>query len=120
MLVVASTASSKAAFRVFSVLNSVDLDLLPTDILKADIIGDIEDPQKRREATKTWEEFEDATGRDGFLERTLIRDRPNSLVRAMLQSGVMGEVDLRDLITHQYARPKPPVVSASRKDRDYA
>ena len=38
-LVAVSTPSQQSAFRVFSVLNSRGLDLLPTDIIKSDIIG---------------------------------------------------------------------------------
>lgn len=68
MLVVVSTASTQTAFRVFSVLNSRGLDLLPTDILKADIIGSLPEGPARSEATKMWEELEDSAGRDGFLE----------------------------------------------------
>lgn len=42
-LVVVSTPSQKSAFRIFSVMNNRGLDLLPSDILKADIIGKIHD-----------------------------------------------------------------------------
>lgn len=40
-LVIVSTTSRESAFRIFSVLNSRGLDLLPIDIIKADIIGKI-------------------------------------------------------------------------------
>lgn len=66
-LVAVSTPSQKSAFRVFSVLNSRGLDLLPTDIIKSDIIGSIP-PAKQDEYTETWEELEVETGRDGFAE----------------------------------------------------
>lgn len=66
-LVAVSTPSQQSAFRVFSVLNSRGLDLLPTDIIKSDVIGSIK--QARQEAfTETWEELEVETGRDGFAE----------------------------------------------------
>jgi Protein of unknown function DUF262/Protein of unknown function (DUF1524) len=66
-LVAVSTPSQQSAFRVFSVLNSRGLDLLPTDIIKSDVIGGIK--QARQEAfTETWEELEVETGRDGFAE----------------------------------------------------
>lgn len=48
-------------------LNSRGLDLLPTDIIKSDIIGSIA-PAKQDEYTETWEELEIETGRDGFAE----------------------------------------------------
>ena len=66
-LVAVSTPSQHSAFRVFSVLNSRGLDLLPTDIIKSDIIGSITS-DKQDEYTETWEELEVETGRDGFAE----------------------------------------------------
>jgi hypothetical protein len=66
-LVAVSTPSQQSAFRVFSVLNSRGLDLLPTDIIKSDVIGSIK--QDRQNAfTETWEELEVEAGRDGFAE----------------------------------------------------
>jgi len=64
-LVAVSTPSQKSAFRVFSVLNNRGLDLLPTDIIKADVIGRISESQ-REEFTEMWEELEVQTGRNGF------------------------------------------------------
>ncbi|MBE0507680.1 MAG: DUF262 domain-containing protein [Marinospirillum sp.] len=66
-LVVVSTPSKKSAFRVFSVLNSRGLDLLPTDIIKSDVIGNIL-AEKQEDYTNTWEELEVKTGRAGFAE----------------------------------------------------
>jgi hypothetical protein len=66
-LVAVSTPSQQSAFRVFSVLNSRGLDLLPTDIIKSDVIGKVA-PAKRDEYNDTWEELEVETGRDGFAE----------------------------------------------------
>ena len=67
-LVAVSTPSQQSAFRVFSVLNSRGLDLLPTDIIKSDIIGNIKSQDKQDEVTERWEELEVQTGRDGFAE----------------------------------------------------
>ncbi|MBC3929215.1 DUF262 domain-containing protein [Undibacterium sp. CY21W] len=67
-LVAVSTPSQQSAFRVFSVLNSRGLDLLPTDIIKSDIIGNIKSQDKQNEVTERWEELEVQTGRDGFAE----------------------------------------------------
>ncbi len=65
--VVVSSPSSQSAFRVFSVLNNRGLDLLPCDIIKADIIGKI--PQDKQEKyTTLWENIENQTGRDNFNE----------------------------------------------------
>lgn len=66
-LVAVSTPSQQSAFRVFSVLNSRGLDLLPTDIIKSDVIGKVK-PDVRDQYNETWEELEVETGRDGFAE----------------------------------------------------
>lgn len=66
-LVAVATPSQQSAFRVFSVLNSRGLDLLPTDIIKSDVIGSIP-PSLQDQFTETWEELEVDTGRDGFAE----------------------------------------------------
>lgn len=66
-LVAVSTPSQQSAFRVFSVLNSRGLDLLPTDIIKSDVIGKISEKQRDQYNT-TWEELEVDAGRDGFAE----------------------------------------------------
>lgn len=64
-LVVVSTPNQPSAYRVFSVMNSRGLDLLPTDIIKADIIAKI--PEAERSAyAKRWEELEEMAGREGF------------------------------------------------------
>lgn len=66
-LVVVSASDRDAAYRIFSVMNSRGLDLSPTDILKAEIIGALpsidQDPY-----TDIWEEIEEDIGRDGFVE----------------------------------------------------
>lgn len=66
-LVAVSTPSQQSAFRVFSVLNSRGLDLLPTDIIKSDVIGKVK-PALRESYNDVWEELEVETGRDGFAE----------------------------------------------------
>lgn len=66
-MVAVSTPSQNSAFRVFSVMNSRGLDLLPIDIIKSDTIGKI--PENERDKyTKIWEDLENETGRDGFNE----------------------------------------------------
>lgn len=66
-LVAVSTPSQQSAFRVFSVLNSRGLDLLPTDIIKSNVIGKIA-PSRQDDYNEIWEELEVETGRDGFAE----------------------------------------------------
>lgn len=64
-LVAVSTSSEQSAYRVFSVMNSRGLSLLATDIIKATVIGAIDD-EKRDAYTQKWENLETDLGRDGF------------------------------------------------------
>ena len=64
-IVVVSTPNTLSAFRIFSVLNNRGLDLLPTDIIKAEMIGKIPDTD-RDQYTEKWEDIEEETGRDAF------------------------------------------------------
>jgi len=64
-IVAVCTPSQQSAFRVFSVMNSRGLDLQPTDIIKADVIGKIED-EKQGEFSARWEDMEVELGRSGF------------------------------------------------------
>jgi len=66
-LVVVSTPDLDAAYRIFSVMNSRGLDLSATDILKAEIIGNVAADQ-RDHYTKRWEDIEEQLGRDAFVE----------------------------------------------------
>lgn len=65
-LVAVSTPSQQSAFRVFSVMNSRGLDLQPTDIIKADIIGAIESSEEQELYNEKWEDMEVELGRSGF------------------------------------------------------
>ena len=64
-LVVVTTTNQESAYRVFSVMNSRGLPLLPIDIMKSEIIGDI-DSTATENYTSIWEDLENNTGRDGF------------------------------------------------------
>lgn len=66
-LISVMTPSQTSAFRVFSVMNSRGLDLLPIDIFKADIIGEI--PSNHQNVyTQKWEDMENDLTRQGFNE----------------------------------------------------
>lgn len=65
-LVAVSTPSQQSAFRVFSVMNSRGLDLQTTDIIKADLIGNIETETAQRSYNDTWETMEEILTRSGF------------------------------------------------------
>ncbi len=66
-LVAVSTPSQESAFRVFSVMNSRGLDLLPTDIIKSETIGKLP-TELQQSYTDKWENLENTVGRDGFNE----------------------------------------------------
>lgn len=65
-LVAVSTPNEQSAFRVFSVMNSRGLDLQPTDIIKADIIGKLKSEVEREDYNDRWEDMEVELGRGGF------------------------------------------------------
>ncbi|WP_139692962.1 DUF4357 domain-containing protein [Sporolactobacillus terrae] len=63
--VIVSTPNFDSAFRIFTVLNDRGLDLLPSDIFKAKVIGAI--PENEQDVyTNRWEEAEVSLGRDRF------------------------------------------------------
>ncbi|WP_042690714.1 DUF262 domain-containing protein [Azospirillum sp. B506] len=66
-LVVVSASDQRSAIRIFSVMNNRGLDLSPTDILKADVIGALPEVQQR-DYTEIWEDIEEKLGRDGFTD----------------------------------------------------
>ena len=66
-LVVVSAGDQDSAYRIFAVMNDRGLNLSPTDILKAEIIGSI-DGEGRAAYTKLWEDIEEDLGRDDFRD----------------------------------------------------
>ena len=66
-LVVVSAADQDSAYRIFAVMNDRGLNLSPTDILKAEIIGGIEG-ESRAAYTKLWENIEEDLGREDFRD----------------------------------------------------
>lgn len=64
-IVVVSTPNFDSAFRIFTVLNDRGLDLLPSDIFKARVIGAISESEQDFYTNK-WEEVEVSLGRDRF------------------------------------------------------
>lgn len=65
-IVAVTTPSQNTAFRVFSVMNSRGLDLQPTDIIKADVIGALSAETEREVYSKKWEDLEESIGREDF------------------------------------------------------
>lgn len=63
--VIVSTPNFDSAFRIFTVLNDRGLDLLPSDIFKAKVIGAI--PENEQDVyTNRWEDAEVSLGRERF------------------------------------------------------
>jgi len=64
-VVIVSTPNFNSAFRIFTVLNDRGLDLLPSDIYKAKVIGNV--PEIEQDLyTNKWEEIEMDLGRERF------------------------------------------------------
>ena len=66
-LVLVTAKDRDSAYRIFTVMNTRGLDLSPTDILKAEAIGDLEERLQSEYAAK-WEELEEELGREKFRE----------------------------------------------------
>ncbi len=66
LLVVVSTPDMESAYRIFSVMNDRGLDLSHADILKAEVIGQIDGDQKQDSYGKKWETAEENLGRGAF------------------------------------------------------
>lgn len=80
-LVTVTTPDLDSAHRIFSVMNSRGLDLSPTDIFKAQVIGAIA-PGASADYTEKWEDAEQAVGREVFVELFLLIRLIYSLERA--------------------------------------
>ncbi|GIN19410.1 DUF4357 domain-containing protein [Siminovitchia fordii] len=81
-IVVVSTPNFDSAFRIFTVLNDRGLDLLPSDIFKARVIGAIPESEQDNYTNK-WEDVEETLGRDRFNKlfdhiRMIIQKRKSS------------------------------------------
>lgn len=96
-LIVATTTDRESAYRMFSVLNSRGLDLSPTDILKADVIGALPTDQQRK-ATDTWESYEDNLGRESFRDlfqaicSIYLKDKIHHALSSEFQNAVLGKM----------------------------
>ena len=100
-LVAVSTPTMQSAYRIFSVLNDRGLELMPSDILKAEIIGKIPNSM-RDEFTEKWENEEENLGRDAFSDlfshiRMIYR-------KAKLQKTILEE--FRDYVLSQEKDPR--------------
>ena len=120
-LVVVSASDQNSAYRIFSVLNDRGLDLSPTDILKADIIGALPE-SVRSQHTEIWEEIEEDFGRDRFSDlfahiRTIsMKRRQRGTLQQEFQDHVLKAVDRADFVVkvlEPYAEAYATVTGAS-------
>ena len=101
--VVVSTSDRNSAYRIFSVLNDRGLDLSPTDILKADIIGSLPTDVRSRH-TEIWEGIEEELGRERFRElfahiyMISMKSRPRGTLQQEFQEHVLKAVDRGEFI----------------------
>ena len=102
-LVVVSASDQNSAFRIFSVMNDRGLDLSPTDILKADIIGAMPD-RVRTTYTDQWEEIEEELGREDFRElfahirMIYVKSKARGNLNQEFEDGVLAKVKGRQFI----------------------
>jgi hypothetical protein len=66
LLVAVSTPNMESAYRIFSVMNDRGLDLSHSDILKAEVIGQIPNEADQDSYAKKWEDAEENLGRTSF------------------------------------------------------
>ena len=102
-LVVVSTSDQNSAYRIFSVLNDRGLDLSPTDILKADIIGALGETQQTPYTTK-WEDIEEELGRDNFrdlfahIRMIYVKSKLYGTLQQEIQTSVLKSVEKSQFI----------------------
>ena len=96
-LIVATTTDRESAYRMFSVLNDRGLNLSPTDILKAEVIGKLP-KETQQSATDQWEAYEDALGRDSFRDlfqiicSIYVKDKIHHALQTAFQKSVLDEM----------------------------
>lgn len=132
-LVVVSTSDQESAYRIFSVMNDRGLDLSPTDILKARIIGPMDEPDQEK-YTDRWEDIEEEVGRDEFraifshirmihtkakLRRTLQEEFQENVLRQLNGERFMSDIlepyaDAYEAIT---AKPKESYGNTTKTDQ---
>ncbi|MGI9478713.1 MAG: DUF262 domain-containing protein [Hyphomicrobiaceae bacterium] len=108
-LVVVEATDREAAYRVFAVMNDRGLDLSPTDVLKAEIIGGI--PADEREGyNSAWETYEEALGHEHFrelfshIDTIFHRQKRRTSLEQAFRDHVLRFVNATDFIT-KYLEP---------------
>ena len=102
-LVVVSASDQSSAYRIFSVMNDRGLDLSPTDILKAEIIGAMDDGVRSR-YTELWEDTEEDLGRDSFrdlfahIRMIYMKSKARGALNQEFRTGVLDQVKDKSFI----------------------
>ena len=120
-LVVVTATDRDSAYRIFSVMNDRGLDLSPTDILKAEIIGEIAETSQDTYGQK-WENIEERLGRDGFrdlfahIRMIALKTKLRQTLQADFQDNVMKSIagiDFIDNTVEPYASVYETLLEAS-------
>ena len=102
-LVAVSASDQDSAYRIFSVMNDRGLDLSPTDILKADIIGAMS-TEIRGDYTKKWEDIEEDLDRDHFrdlfahIRMVYLMNKQRGTLNQEFRDGVLAKVNGTDFV----------------------
>ncbi len=125
-LVVVSTSDQSSAYRIFAVMNDRGLDLSPTDILKAEIIGDM--PESiRSKYTEAWEDIEEDIGRDNFrdlfahIRMIYMKDKARGELSEEFRDGVISRLKNKNFIDDEltpFADAYKKVTRADYKNED--
>jgi len=98
-LVAVSTPNLYSAYRIFSVLNERGLELSPSDIFKARVLGKV--PEADQEVyTDRWEDLEEGLGREQFGELF-------SHIRMLFARAKQRETILREFDTAVFSKVPP-------------
>ena len=120
-LVVVTASDRDSAYRIFSVMNDRGLDLSPTDILKAEIVGEIKETDQDAYGQK-WENIEERLGRDGFrdlfahMRMITLKTKLRQTLQADFQNHVLKNATRADFIDktlEPYANVYEMVLEAS-------
>lgn len=109
-LVVVSTPDLSSAYRIFAVMNARGLDLSPTDILKAEITGEIE-PAIRSEYTDKWEGIEEELGRDNFrdlfehIRMIYMKGKARKALNQEFRDGVLARIEKENKFIDEVLTP---------------
>lgn len=119
-LVAVSTPSQQSAFRVFSVMNSRGLDLQPTDIIKANILGQLND-EDGANYNERWEDMEVELGRGGFndlftyVRMIYAKDKPKRSLLEEFELHVLKKVNSPHVLVGEILEPFSAALATVRQ-----